>query len=109
MSYLYLACAITAEVVGTTALKSSYSFTRLGPSAITVISYAIAFYMLAQLLKSVPVGLAYALWSGLGMVLVMISAMVVYGERPDWAAVLGVAMIIAGVIVIQLFSNMNAH
>lgn len=107
--YFYLVLAICAEVIATNALKASNTFSRLGPSLITVVGYGLAFYLLSLVLKSMPVGVAYAIWAGLGMVLTLLVAMVVFGERPDAPAMLGIALIVAGVIVLQCFSKMNAQ
>lgn len=107
--YLYLILAIFAEVIATNALKASNTFSRLGPSLITVMGYGLAFYLLSMVLKSMPVGVAYAIWAGLGMVLTLIVAMVVFGERPDAPAMLGISLIVAGVIVLQCFSKMSAE
>ncbi|WP_445619622.1 DMT family transporter [Kushneria sp. Sum13] len=107
--YLYLILAIFAEVIATNALKASNTFSRLGPSLITVVGYGLAFYLLSMVLKSMPVGVAYAIWAGLGMVLTLIVAMVVFGERPDAPAMLGISLIVAGVIVLQCFSKMSAE
>ncbi|WP_346836817.1 multidrug efflux SMR transporter [Microbulbifer sp. SAOS-129_SWC] len=104
MAYLYLAIAIVAEVAATTALKASAQFTRLGPSLIVVIGYGIAFYMLTLVLRSIPVGVSYAIWSGLGIVLVTLAGAVVYRQIPDWPAIFGMGLIVAGVIVINVFS-----
>ncbi|MBA2780515.1 DMT family transporter [Billgrantia kenyensis] len=109
MAFVYLALAIVAEVVATSALKATHGFTRLGPSLVVVIGYAIAFYMLALVLRTIPVGIAYAIWAGLGIVLVALVGVLVYGQRPDLPAVLGIGLIVAGVVVIQLFSRMSAH
>jgi len=109
MAFVYLALAIVAEVVGTTALKASEGFTRLWPSVIVVVGYGLAFYLLALVLRTVPVGIAYAIWAGLGIVLVTVAGFVLYGEKPDLPALLGIAMIIGGVAVIQLFSSVSAH
>jgi len=109
MAFVYLALAIVAEVVGTTALKASEGFTRLWPSVIVVVGYGLAFYLLALVLRTVPVGIAYAIWAGLGIVLVTVAGVVLYGEKPDLPALLGIAMIIGGVAVIQLFSSVSAH
>lgn len=109
LPYLYLILAICAEVIATNALKASNTFTRLGPSLITVVGYALAFYLLSMVLKSMPVGVAYAIWAGLGMVLTLLVAMVTFGERPDAPALLGIALIVAGVVVLQGFSKMNAQ
>lgn len=107
--YLYLVLAIFAEVIATNALKASNTFTRWGPSLITVVGYGLAFYLLSVVLKSMPVGVAYAIWAGLGMVLTLLVAMIVFGERPDLPAMLGIALIVSGVIVLQCFSKMNAQ
>ncbi|MCE8005100.1 QacE family quaternary ammonium compound efflux SMR transporter [Halomonas sp. MCCC 1A11081] len=109
MAFVYLALAIVAEVVATSALKATHGFTRLVPSLMVVVGYAIAFYMLSLVLRTIPVGIAYAIWAGLGIVLVALVGIVVYGQRPDLPAVLGIGLIVAGVVVIQLFSRMSAH
>lgn len=109
MSYLLLALAIIAEVVATTSLKASAGFSRLLPSMIVVAGYGFSFYALSLVLKSLPVGITYAIWAGLGIVLVTLIGIVFYGERPDLPAYLGMGLIIAGVAVIQLFSRISAH
>ena len=109
MAYLYLAVAIVAEVAGTSALKAAAGFTRFWPSLIVVVGYATAFYCLGQVLKTLPVGITYAIWAGLGIVLVVLVGMVVYREVPDWPAILGMALIIAGVAIINLFSRTAGH
>jgi small multidrug resistance pump len=109
MTYLYLALAIIAEVVATSALKSSAGFTRLGPSVLVLAGYGLAFYLLALVLKTLPVGIAYAFWAGLGIVLVTLVGILVYGEKPDLPALLGLSMIVGGVVVIQVFSSVAAH
>lgn len=109
MAYVYLLVAIVAEVVGTVALKASHEFTRFWPSVAVVVGYAIAFYMLTLVLRTIPVGIAYAFWAGLGIVLVTLIGVVAFGERLDLPAIAGLAMIIGGVVVIQVFSNVSAH
>lgn len=109
MSYLYLTLAIVAEVVATSALKASEEFTRLFPSLIVVVGYGVAFYMLSLVLRTLPVGVTYAIWSGLGIVLVTMVSMVLYKQVPDFAAIVGMAFIILGVVVIQLFSKTTGH
>ncbi|WP_181244415.1 DMT family transporter [Halomonas salina] len=109
MAYLYLALAIVAEVVATSSLKASQEFTRLWPSVIVVVGYVLAFYLLTLALRTLPVGIAYAFWAGLGIVLVTLIGILVYGERLDAPAALGLAMIIGGVVVIQAFSRVSAH
>ena len=109
MHYVYLLIAIVAEVVATSALKASEQFTRLGPSLLVVAGYATAFYFLSLTLQSIPVGVAYAIWSGLGIVLVTIVGAAVFRQIPDAAAIVGMALIIGGVVVMNLFSKMASH
>ncbi|GHC15437.1 DMT family transporter [Aidingimonas halophila] len=109
MVYVYMALAIVAEVIGTSALKASNEFTRFWPTVLVVIGYVTAFYMLTLALRTLPVGIAYAFWAGLGIVLVTLIGILVYGEKPDLPAVIGLAMIVGGVVVIQVFSNVSAH
>ncbi|WP_237058683.1 DMT family transporter [Microbulbifer sediminum] len=109
MAYLYLAIAIVAEVAGTTALKASEQFTRPLPSLVVVVCYGLAFYMLALVLRTIPVGIAYAIWAGVGILLVAVAGAVIYREIPDWPAVIGMALIIAGVVIINLFSGNVRH
>lgn len=108
-AYALLGIAIVAEVIATSALKASAGFSRLGPSAIVVIGYATAFYFLALVMRTMPVGIAYAIWSGVGIVLIVAASAVLYRQLPDWPAVLGMALIVAGVAIINLFSRMAAH
>lgn len=107
--YLLLALAIVAEVIATSSLKASQGFTRLVPSVLVVAGYVAAFYLLMMVMRTVPVGIAYAIWSGAGIVLVTLIAMVLYRQVPDLAACAGIGLIIAGVAVIQLFSKTSAH
>lgn len=109
MSYVYLAMAILAEVTATSMLKASEEFTRPLPSLIVVLGYGSAFYLLTLVLRTIPVGVAYALWSGLGIVLVAIAAAIMYKQIPDWPAVVGIALIVLGVAVINLFSRTVGH
>lgn len=109
MNYLYLTIAIIAEVIATSALKASAGFTKLVPSALVIIGYAVAFYLLTLVLKTIPVGITYALWSGLGIVLVTIAGIFIYKEVPDLPAVIGMGLIVAGVLVINLFSKTIGH
>lgn len=104
-AWLTLGLAIVAEVVGTSALKASDGFTRLGPSAVVVVGYAVAFYCLSLVLKSLPVGVTYAVWSGLGIVLITVAAFVIYGQRIDLPGLIGMGLIIAGVVVLNVFSK----
>ncbi|MDU0341227.1 SMR family transporter [Bosea rubneri] len=109
MSYLYLAIAIVSEVIGTSALKASEQFTRPVPSLITLVAFASAFYFLSLTLRTVPVGIAYAIWSGVGIVLISLIALVLFGQKLDLPAVIGMGLIVAGVIVINAFSKSVAH
>ncbi|UPT61982.1 MAG: SMR family transporter [Hyphomonadaceae bacterium JAD_PAG50586_4] len=109
IAYLYLAGAIVAEVIGTTALKASDGFTKFWPSFVVVIGYAIAFYLLSLVLKSIPTGVAYAIWSGVGVVLIALAAWLLQGQKLDAAAMIGMALIVAGVVVMNLFSKTAAH
>jgi small multidrug resistance pump len=109
-AYVLLAIAIVAEVIGTSALKSSQGFTRWAPSLVVIAGYGIAFYCLSLCLKTgLSVGVVYAIWSGVGIVLIALIGVVVYRERVDLAAVLGFALIVAGVVVLNLFSNIVKH
>ena len=105
MHLLYLAIAIGSEVAATSLLKASVEFTRLWPSLGVIAGYAVAFYCLSLTLRVMPIGVVYALWSGIGVVLVAIAGWVVYGQRLDMPALAGIALIIAGVLVINLFSS----
>ena len=107
--YIYLTIAIIAEVIATSALKASEEFTKLTPSIVVALGYSVAFYMLSLCLKDIPVGIAYAVWSGLGIVLVTLIAWFLYGQKLDAPALIGLGLIIAGVATIQLFSNASAH
>jgi small multidrug resistance pump len=106
MAYLFLVIAIVAEVIATSALKASNELTRLVPSVIAFAGYSIAFYFLALVLKSIPVGVAYAIWAGVGIALITIVGAVVFRQVPDVPAVIGISLIVAGVVVLNLYSNM---
>lgn len=107
--WLLLSAAIVAEVAGTSFLKASEGFTRLGPSVIVVVGYAAAFYFLSLTLKVIPVGVAYAIWSGVGVALIAVIGWIFYGQRLDAPAILGMGMIIGGVVVLNVFSSSVAH
>ena len=107
--WLALAIAIVAEVIGTTALKASNEFTRLWPSLIVVAGYGTAFYFMALSMRVLPVGIMYAIWSGMGIVLVSIIGWVVYRQALDMPAIIGMGLIIAGAIVINVFSKSVVH
>ena len=103
--FLVLILAVIAETIGTTALQASAQFSRLWPSVVVVIAYAAAFYLLALALRSFPVGIAYALWSGLGIVFIALIGFIVFGQKLDLTAIIGMALILAGILVINLFSS----
>ncbi len=109
MGYLYLAIAIVAEVIGTTALKASEEFTRFWPSFIVVVGYGAAFYFLSLVLKTIPVGVAYAIWSGVGITLITLVGAILFKQIPDLAAVAGMTLIIAGIVVMNVFSKTAVH
>lgn len=109
MNWLYLTIAILSEVVATSALKASAGFTRLYPSILVVGGYALAFYFLSLTLRTIPVGVAYAVWSGAGVVLVCLVGWLVYGQKLDLAAAAGIALIVAGVLVLNLVSKAASH
>lgn len=109
MTYLHLAIAIVAEVIATSFLKSSEGFTKLWPSVVVLVGYAFAFYFLSLTLRSMSVGIVYAIWSGAGIILVSIIAWMLFGQKLDFPAIIGIALIIAGVAVINLFSKSIAH
>lgn len=109
MSYIYLIIAITAEVIGTSAIKESEEFTKPIPCAIAFISYSVAFYCLSLTLKTIPLGITYAIWAGVGIVSIAIVGAVVYKQTPDLPAVIGMGLIVLGVVVINVFSKTISH
>ena len=108
-AYVYLGIAIVAEVAATSALKASAGFSRLIPSIVVIGGYSLAFYMLSMVVESIPVGIAYAVWAGVGVVLVAIAGAIVYQQIPDLAAIIGMTLIVAGVVVMHLYSNSIGH
>ncbi|WP_454917767.1 DMT family transporter [Xanthobacter sediminis] len=109
MSYVYLAVAIVAEVIATSVLKSTEGFTKLVPSLVVGFGYVLAFYCLSITIRELPVGIVYAIWSAVGIVLVAGFAWIYYGQALDWPAVIGLGLIIAGVVVVNLFSKTVSH
>jgi len=107
--YVFLFFAILAETAGTTALQASQQFTRLLPSIFVVVSYGLSFYFLAGASKVMPVGIVYAIWSGLGIALIALIGWVLFGQRLDLPALFGLALIIAGILVMHLFSGGTTH
>ena len=108
-SWLFLFGAIAAEVIGTTALKATHGFTRLAPSVVVVAAYALAFYLLSRTMQTIPMSISYAVWSGVGIVLITLIGYVVYHQSLDLPALVGLGLILAGVMVIHLFSQSVAH
>jgi small multidrug resistance pump len=107
--YALLAIAIVAEVIATSALRASEGFSRWLPAVVVVLGYGVAFYCLSLTLRSIPVGIVYAIWSGAGIVLITLVAVVLYRQVPDLPAIIGLGLIISGVVVLNLFSKMQAH
>lgn len=107
--WIFLAVAIVSEVVATSALKASDGFSRLWPSLIVLAGYAIAFYFLSLTLKTIPVGVVYAIWSGAGIALITLVAWIVFGQSLDVPAIVGLLLIVAGVVVLNLFSTTGPH
>jgi small multidrug resistance pump len=109
MQWVYLTIAIVSEVIATSALKAAEGFTRLWPSLIVIVGYASAFYFLSLTLRTIPIGVAYAIWSGIGVALVTLIGWIVFHQSLDLAAIIGISLIIAGVVVLNLFSKAVAH
>jgi small multidrug resistance pump len=109
LSYLYLTVAIVAEVIATSALKASDGFSRAWPSVLVVAGYATAFFLLSLTLRTIPVSIVYATWSGMGIVLIAVVGWIVFGQSLDWAAILGMGLILAGVMVLNLLSKSAGH
>lgn len=109
IAYAYLGVAIIAEVIATTALRAADGFTQLWPSLISIVGYVVAFYFLSLTLRSMPVGVAYAIWSGVGIVLISLAGWLIYKQLLDLPALIGMGLIMAGVIVINLFSKTAVH
>jgi len=107
MVYVYLAIAIIAEVIATSALKASHEFTRLIPSLIVLTGYIVAFYFMTLTIRTLPIGITYAIWSGLGIVLISIAGAIFYKEIPDIPAMIGITLIILGVGVIHIYSDIT--
>jgi len=109
MKWLYLGIAIVAEVVATSALKAAEGFTRLVPSIVVVVGYLVAFYFLSLTLRAIPVGPTYAIWSGVGIVLISVIGWLLFGQSLDTPAMIGIGLIIAGVIIINALSKSVVH
>ncbi len=107
--WFFLATAIVAETIATSSLKASEGFTKLWPSVAVVVGFAIAFYFLSLTLKVIPIGIAYAVWSGVGIVLITTISWFLFDQKRDLAALIGITLIIAGVVIMQVFSKVVSH
>lgn len=107
--WIFLSIAILSEVIAISALKSSESFSRLLPSLVVILGYGASFYFLSLTLKSIPIGIVYAIWSGIGIVLITLVAWLLFGQKLDFPAIIGIMLIISGVVVMNLFSKTVAH
>jgi small multidrug resistance pump len=107
--WFFLSIAIVSEVIATSALKASEGFSRLWPSAIVIVGYAAAFFFLSLTLRTIPVGVAYAIWSGAGVALIALISWVLFGQSLDLLGIIGISLIVAGVIVLNLFSKTVSH
>ncbi|WP_456441865.1 DMT family transporter [Caldithrix abyssi] len=108
-AYGILAVAILAEVAATSALRATEGFTRVLPTLVVIVGYGVAFYCLTIVVKTIPIGVAYAIWTGMGIVLVSAAAIFLYGQKPDVPALVGMGLIVIGTIVLMLFSRMEVH
>jgi small multidrug resistance pump len=109
VSYLYLAIAIVGEVIATSALKTSEHFTRPSPSAIVLAGYGVAFYFLSLTLRTLPLGIAYAIWAGAGTMLIALVGCVVFQQALDAAAIVGIGLMLAGAVIVNAFSSAGSH
>jgi small multidrug resistance pump len=109
MNYVYLFAAIMSEVVATSALKAAEGFSRFWPSVIVIVGYGLAFYCLSLTVRTIPIGIAYAIWSGVGIVLISLVGLLLYRQPLDLPAVIGMALILAGVLIINVFSKTVGH
>ena len=109
MKYLYLALAIVLEVLGSSFMKASDGFSKLLPSTLTIIAYIACFFFLSQALKSIPLGIAYAIWGGLGIVLTALISVIIFKQSLDLPAIIGIILIVAGVFVMNFFSKSSTH
>lgn len=109
MVYIFLACSIVFEVIGTSLLKATDQFTKPLPTIGVFACYGLAFYLMTIVMKTLPVGIVYAIWSGCGIILVSVASYFLYKQRLDFPAILGISLIIAGVLIINIFSKTNVH
>lgn len=108
-TFIILFFAILSEVIATSSLKFSEGFTKPIPSVIVAVGYGLSFYLLSIALKSMPIGVAYAIWSGVGLILTVIAGIILWKETLDWARVLGIVLILAGIVFINIFSKATVH
>lgn len=108
-NYLFLAAAILCETIATSFLKKTDQFTKIGPSIIFVVAMASSFYLLTYALKGIPIGVAYAIWSAVGIVLISLVGYFAYQQKLDWPAIIGIAFIVIGVVIINLYSKTASH
>lgn len=108
-AYIYMIIAIIAETIGTTALQASQQFSKFWPSVIVVIAYALSFYLLSFVLRHIPVGVTYAIWSGLGIVSIAVIGYFAFGQKLDIPAMIGMSLILIGILIVHLFSNSAPH
>lgn len=109
LNYVFLFIAIVGEIVGTSALKASHGFTRLYPSLLTVGGYAITFYCLSLAVRTIPLGIAYAIWAGVGIVLMAIIGVVLFGQHLNYPTMIGIGLILIGVVIVNLCSGADIH
>ena len=109
MNYVYLFAAIVSEVIATSALKAAEGFSRFWPSVIVIVGYGLAFYCLSLTMRTIPIGIAYAIWSGVGIVLIALVGLLLYRQPLDAPALIGMALILAGVLIINVFSRTAGH
>ena len=108
-TFVILFFAILSEVIATSSLKYSEGFTKPIPSVVVAVGYGLSFYLLSIALKTMPIGVAYAIWSGVGLVLTVIAGIILWRETLDWARVTGIVLILAGIVLINVFSKSAAH
>ncbi len=109
MGFIYLALAITAEVFATSFMKATDGFSKWQPTALVLLGYSCSFYLLSLVVKTVPIGIAYAIWAGAGIVLITLIGLFYYGQKLDLPATIGIILIMAGVMIIQMFSKVQMH
>lgn len=108
-SWIYLLIAIVAEIIGTSGLKASDGFTKLWPSLLTIVAYGTTFFFLSLTLRTIPVGIAYAIWGGVGIVLITMVGWLYFGQHLDVPAILGMSLIVSGVVILNVFSKTVSH